>query len=48
MPHTKNEKDPVSESGTQDFDLGALTDKYSVSPDVDLAGVESLFRELSG
>ncbi|MCI5537407.1 MAG: sortase [Oscillospiraceae bacterium] len=48
MPHTKNEKDPVSESGTQEFDLGALTDKYSVSSDVDLAGVESLFRELSG
>lgn len=48
MPHTKDDRDPIANGGADEFDLGALTDKYSMSSDVDLSGVESLFRELSG
>ncbi len=48
MPDTKNGKDFVSDNETREFDLKNLTDKYSVSSDVDLSGVETLFRELYG
>ena len=47
MPHTKDDREPEVNGGSDGFDLGALTDKYSVSSDIDLSGVESLFRELS-